>query len=81
MKFLLSNSSTTTLMADFQVDGGFDFHEALIDPQKGKYQFIWEAELDTSDPIELVTNYRAAIDDIEIAKMTCKRLRKFYKVK
>ena len=66
----------TTVMADFHVDGGFDFHQAFIDLPRGSYQFIWEVQLYTSEPIEMVRNYRAAIDDIQVARKTCNELRK-----
>ena len=76
MKFSISNSNMTTVMADFHVDGGFDFHQAFIDLPRGSYQFIWEVQLDTSEPIEMVKNYRAAIDDIQVARKTCAEKRK-----
>ena len=78
MKVSLSNPNTTSLMADFRVDGGFDFHEALIDLPSGVYQLIWEVMLDTSDPIEVEKNYRAAIDDINVVNMTCSQMRKLW---
>ena len=67
-------------MAAFHVDGGFDFHQAFIDLPEGRYQFVWEAELNQPDPLEIIKNYRAAIDDIEIAGKTCAQQRKFEKL-
>ena len=63
-------------MADFQVDGGFDFHQAFIDLRPGKYQIIWEIQWDQA-PMEVVRNYRAAIDDVRITSGLCEELRKF----
>ena len=80
MKFSISNQNTTTLLADFRVDGGFDFHQALVDLPRGSYQLIWEVKLDTSDPIEVERNYRAAIDDIKVVNMTCDQMRKLWRM-
>ena len=64
-------------MAAFDVDGGFHFHQAFIDLPGGTYQFIWEVRLDQLEPVEIVRNYRAAIDDVVIGLQTCARMRKF----
>ena len=64
-------------MADFHVDGGYDFHQAFIDLPTGKYQFIWEIRLDLLEPVEIVKSYIGAIDDIEISMKACALLRKF----
>ena len=77
MKFSITNSHQTKLMIDFYVDGGFDFHQAFIDLPRGRYQFIWEVQLETSDPVEVVRSYRAAVDDVDVTMMTCAQLRKF----
>ena len=65
-------------MATFQVDGGFDFHQAFIDIPEGSYQLIWEVQLDQLEPVETVKNYHAAIDDIEISPKLCNQMRKFW---
>ena len=80
MKFSITNSRKTKLMTDFYVDGGFDFHQAFIDLPRGRYQFIWEVQLETSDPVEVVKSYRAAVDDVDVAMMTCAQLRKFQQI-
>ena len=64
----------TQLIADFDAAAGFDFHQAHIDVPQGRYQFIYEVMLDTSDPIEVVRSYCAAIDDIHISPITCEDL-------
>ena len=76
LKVYISNSSLSKAVAEFQVDGGFDFHQAFIDLHPGKYQIIWETQWDQS-PMEVVRNYRAAIDDVRITSGRCEDLRKF----
>ena len=76
LKVYISNSSLSKTVAEFQVDGGFDFHQAFIDLHPGKYQIIWETQWDQS-PMEVVRNYRAAIDDVQITSGLCEDLRKF----
>ena len=76
LNVFISNNSLSKTMADFQVDGGFEFHQAFIDLRPGKYQIIWEIQWDQS-PIEVVRNYRAAIDDVRITPGLCEELRKF----
>ena len=63
-------------MADFHVDGGFDFHQAFIDLPEGSYQFVWEANVDQLEPVDVIRNYRAAIDDVEVESKACAQLRK-----
>ena len=75
LKVYISNSSLSKTVADFQVDGGFDFHQAFIDLLHGKYQIIWEVQWDQT-PMEVVRNYRTAIDDVRIASESCAELRK-----
>ena len=79
LKLSVTNSNGTTLMAAFQVDGGFDFHQAFIDLPIDRYKFIWEVKLDQLGHVEIIRNYYAAIDDIEIGLKTCAQLRKFLK--
>ena len=79
MKLSTSNSSTTSLLAAFEVDGGFDFHQAFIDLPQGSYLLIWEWQLDPLEHEEIITNYPGAIDDINIRIKTCAQLRKLLK--
>ena len=79
LKLLITNSTLTILMAAFHVDSGFDFHQAFIDLTEGRYQFVWEAELNQPEPLEIIRNYRAAIDDVEVVGRSCAQLRKFRK--
>ena len=76
LRVYISNSSSTKTMADFQVDGGFNFHQVLLDFLPGKYQIIWEIRWDQA-PAEVVRNYRAAIDDVRIISGRCAELREF----
>ena len=62
-------------MAVFHVDGGFDFHQAFFDLPEGSFQLVWEVNVDQMEPVEIIRNYRAAIDDITIALKTCAQLR------
>ena len=75
LKLLKTNSNVTTLMAVFHVDGGFDFHQAFFDLPEGSFQLVWEVNVDQMEPVEIIRNYRAAIDDITIALKTCAQLR------
>ena len=79
LKLSISNSSTTLLLAAFEVDGGFDFHQAFIDLPQGSYLLIWEWQLDPLEHAEMVTNYPGAIDDINIRLDTCAQFRKLVK--
>ena len=76
LRIYISNSSLSKTVADFHVDGGFDFHRAFIDLRPGKYQIIWETQWDQT-PMEVVRNYRAAIDDVQITSGRCEDLRKY----
>ena len=76
LRVYISNSSLSKTVADFHVDGGFDFHRAFIDLRPGKYQIIWETQWDQT-PMEVVRNYRAAIDDVQITSGCCEDLRKY----
>ena len=79
LKVYISNSSTSKTVAHFQVDGGFDFHQTLLDLLPGNYQIIWEIQWDQS-PMDVVRNYRAAIDDVRITPGLCAELRKFKEI-
>ena len=77
LKLYITNSSAITLMADLHVDGGFDFHQTFIDLPVGSYQIIWELHLGHLEPVEIVRNYRTAIDDVEISLKTCTVWRRY----
>ena len=76
LKLSITNSSATTTLVAFNTDGGFDFHQALIDLPGGSYQFIWEVEMDQLAPVEIIRYYHAAVDDINIGLKTCAQLSK-----
>ena len=76
LKVYISNSFSIKTVAHFQVDGGFNFHHAFIDVLPGKYQIIWEVQWDET-PVDVVRNYRAAIDAVNIFSSKCADLRKF----
>ena len=67
----------TKTLAEFRIDGGFDFHQVWLDLPYGKYQLLWEIHSETIDPKKIVKVYHAAIDDIAITEVTCTKLRKF----
>ena len=63
----------TYIIADLKVDGGYDYHQAFIDLPKGSYHVIWQLHLDSVEPLEIVRNYRAAVDKIHFTPTTCAR--------
>ena len=67
-------------MAAFHVDAGFDFHQAFIQLSESTFQFVWEVEMNQPQPVDIIRNYRAAIDDVEIVGKTCGELRKLQKM-
>ena len=79
LKLSITNSSATTTLVAFNTDGGFDFHQAFIDLPVGSYQLIWEVEMDQLEPVEIIRNYRAAVDGIDIGLNTCAQLSKSLK--
>ena len=79
LKVYISSYSSSKTVAHFQVDGGFDFHQAFIDVLPGKYQIIWEVQWDQS-PVDVVRNYRAAVDAVRVFSWRCAELRKFIAV-
>ena len=70
------NASESRALAIYDVDGGFEFHYALIDLPRGSYQIVWQIKSNLDSDIPHVNNYRFAIDDIILNNITCKALRK-----
>ena len=79
LKVYISNPFSIKTVVHFQVDGGFNFHHAFIDVLPDKYQMIWEVQWDET-PVDVVRNYRAAIDAVNIFSSKCVDLRKFFGV-
>ena len=77
LTFHITNENTTTTLAEFHADGGFDFHQVWLDLPSGRNQLLWEIHSEVMDPETVVKNYYAAIDDIVVSGVTCKRQSKF----
>ena len=67
----VTNGTGTYVIAVMKVDGGYDYHQAFIDLPYGSYHVIWQLHLDSAEPLEIVKNYRAAVDNIHFTPTTC----------